>query len=61
MRNIEKLIAKNIKDLGYDLENPSVKNVFDSAVDFSEIASKKELIEYIEGQLGLIPNNLLDY
>lgn len=58
---MEYLIKKEIKDLGYSVENGNkyIDDLIENAIEFSEIASKKELKEYIENSLELIPSSAL--
>lgn len=56
---IESFILREIKDLGYSVENNEVRTVLESSIEFAEIATKKELREYIEQSLELIPSSLL--
>lgn len=58
-KKIERFILNEIQDLGYSIENSEVREVFESALEFAELASKEELKNYIEGSLELIPSRFL--
>ena len=56
---VEGFVLNEIRDLGYSVDNSQVKDVLENAVEFAEIATKRELIQYIEESLELIPSTFL--
>ena len=53
-----KFVTKHLKDLAVSPNSDIYKTVYANAIEGAEIMSEKELVEYIEGQLEIAPNNM---
>lgn len=56
----KKLIVKELKDLDISENSQAYKLIYDNAIAASEILTKKELIELIEGSADSLPNHLFE-
>lgn len=56
----KKLIVKELKDLDISENSQAYKLIYDNAIAASEILTKKELIELIEGSADSFPNHLFE-